>query len=614
MTAVFCVVPQLTTYDDMDAEEFKQVLEEQLNNFGICYFEVNFQNINKLIYSLDNESVVILFNGNGFELSNDVKRFLETAIIKEANICPVALGKQTRLPDSIISEYQSYDVVEQLRSRNLGKDYLPMVAKAFSRKIIGFIMPTLYTEKWTIFVSHRRLDGEEITARLCDCIIKQSKAADIFRDIAKVDVGDKAQKVIDIAMKASDVFIFIHTWKSAGSPWIQKELRYAVVHNIPVLWVNIDGADSQGLEVLPSDKPNLYYQSSMFKSDENIAKISDEILQTAFVLVMSRTDKVFDYINSLKSLFWDNIQEYSKRDMLYSVSVPRKGYHYPQRNIVQYFQIFGRNINNGDIENLKIKIQDCQDYDSAVVLTDKVIKFDEKNGIVIDSLENYYYNWKRYFEFKKDRKNMEIVISGAFPDSDEIYKQSLSDAVIIFARSILKDGYILTFGSHPTFQKLFFEIAREELPDRHREGLKMYISRWFEKEYITEKSCFTENAQLFEIEKENSITESLEVMRRKMIQRDEVAALLCLGGKIKPDKKDEGIREEIEIAKEYGIPVFIVGTTGGSSAEAALEYKNKGWKNINNASNRLNEMFMGSADYFNLSNALLDYIDKSRNI
>ena len=40
--------------------------------------------------------------------------------------------------------------------------------------------------------------------------LKKSK---IFRDIVEVEVGENAQKVIDIAMAKSDAFIFIHTEK-----------------------------------------------------------------------------------------------------------------------------------------------------------------------------------------------------------------------------------------------------------------------------------------------------------------------------------------------------------------------------------------------------------------
>lgn len=62
-------------------------------------------------------------------------------------------------------------------------------------------------------------------------------------------------------------------------------------------------------------------------------------------------------------------------------------------------------------------------------------------------------------------------------------------------------------------------------------------------------------------------------MRQNMIQRKNVKALVCLGGKIKNNKKEEGIREEIELAREMNIPVFVVGSVGGCSSEVALEYK-----------------------------------------
>ena len=49
----------------------------------------------------------------------------------------------------------------------------------------------------------------------------------------------------------------------------------------------------------------------------------------------------------------------------------------------------------------------------------------------------FCYHWNRYLsEAKKGSKQMEIVISGAFPGSDEIYKQSLTDALILFSKSI----------------------------------------------------------------------------------------------------------------------------------------------------------------------------------
>ena len=97
-------------------------------------------------------------------------------------------------------------------------------------------------------------------------------------------------------------------------------------------------------------------------------------------------------------------------------------------------------------------------------------------------------------------------------------------------------------------------------------------------------------------------------MRKEMIQRKEVKALVCLGGKIKKNKEEEGIREEIELARAYGIPVFIVGTVGGCSAEVAIEYKENGWKNLNDAPDKINEEFLNSIDYFGLVHTMLKII------
>ena len=43
---------------------------------------------------------------------------------------------------------------------------------------------------------------------------------------------------------------------------------------------------------------------------------------------------------------------------------------------------------------------------------------------------------------------------------------------------------------------------------------------------------------------------------KNMIQREEVKALICLGGKIKRDKNEEGIREEIELAQKNEYSYF----------------------------------------------------------
>lgn len=88
--------------------------------------------------------------------------------------------------------------------------------------------------------------------------------------------------------------------------------------------------------------------------------------------------------------------------------------------------------------------------------------------------------------------------------------------------------------------------------------------------------------------------------------------LVCLGGKIKENKKDEGIREEIELAQEMNIPVFVVGSVGGCSSKVALEYKSQEWSGLNNAPMELNQEFLEGIDYFSMAQEMINYLGNER--
>src|SRR5699024_3667266 len=123
--------------------------------------------------------------------------------------------------------------------------------------------------------------------------------------------------------------------------------------------------------------------------------------------------------------------------------VERKGYHYPQRNIEQYYQMFGRTPTLMDAQKLNMELNDTT-ADSIAILTNRIVSQSIRNNVVFDGIQDFYYHWNQYMaETQKGIKTMEIVISGAFPDSDEIFKQSLTDALILFAKAIISNGYEL---------------------------------------------------------------------------------------------------------------------------------------------------------------------------
>lgn len=607
---VYIIDSSITGKAVKESSVFQKELIEQLAVYGVDYSVIYNQNIERCKLNMQKDSLIIVFNEHAMneDKENGCIEFLLKAIEKKIEIWPVAIDQNSRKPQGIISKKQSYDVWEQLRSRKLDERYLKTIAKVFSRKIIARTFPTCYCENGEVFLSHRRIDGEEIAAQIYDKMVVQSKETTPFRDVVNVKVGDEAQEVIDREMEKSDIFVFIHTPAAGESDWILKELRFALLRNIPILWVQINDPDIDALKLKPSDKPHLKYQLEDFEKEESIVHIVDEILQKAFELIMDRSNQVLGYIETIENVFGEQLEVVSQEKMIYHVSAVRKGYHYPQRNIEQYYQIFGRTPTLDDARKLKAELN-IVDADSIAIITNRVVTCSVQEMVVFDSIQDFCYHWSKYMaEEREEEKSMEIIISGAFPDCDEIYKQSLIDALVLFAKVIIRGGYQLTFGAHPTFQELFFDVAKEIEPKKYKNMLNMYISKWFLEDSDERRKEFNDKCKVFVTDKKEDRLSSLSEMRKVMIQRDEVKAVICLGGKIKKNREEEGIREEIALAREKGIPVFVVGSVGGCSAVVAKEYENNGFVGLNDAAEELNLMFMKDIDYFGMAQNMLNYL------
>lgn len=607
---VYIIDSSITGKAVKESSVFQKELIEQLAIYGVDYSVIYNQNIERCKLNMQKDSLIIVFNEHAMneDKENGCIEFLLKAIEKKIEIWPVAIDQNSRKPQGIISKKQSYDVWEQLRSRKLDERYLKTIAKVFSRKIIARTFPTCYCENGEVFLSHRRIDGEEIAAQIYDKMVVQSKETTPFRDVVNVKVGDEAQEVIDREMEKSDIFVFIHTPAAGESDWILKELRFALLRNIPILWVQINDPDIDALKLKPSDKPHLKYQLEDFEKEESIVHIVDEILQKAFELIMDRSNQVLGYIETIENVFGEQLEVVSQEKMIYHVSAVRKGYHYPQRNIEQYYQIFGRTPTLDDARKLKAELN-IVDADSIAIITNRVVTCSVQEMVVFDSIQDFCYHWSKYMaEEREEEKSMEIIISGAFPDCDEIYKQSLIDALVLFAKVIIRGGYQLTFGAHPTFQELFFDVAKEIEPKKYKNMLNMYISKWFLEDSDERRKEFNDKCKVFVTDKKEDRLSCLSEMRKVMIQRDEVKAVICLGGKIKKNREEEGIREEIALAREKGIPVFVVGSVGGCSAVVAKEYENNGFVGLNDAAEELNLMFMKDIDYFGMAQNMLNYL------
>ena len=582
------------TDDREKAEEFCNTVKNQLDVYGVENYYVGKSNYKKCVSELDHESIAVFINDN----INENEDFYKAALENKSIIYPVALNKDCRVPHRIISDRQSFDVYEQLRSRDLSDEYVNVAARIFARKLIAVCCPAIYRDNLNLFLSHRRLDGEEITAGICDSIKLLAPDKKVFRDVVNINVGEAAQDIIDSALADSDVLVFFHTKKSSESDWVLKEILFAITNNIPILWIRIGDAEIEGLKIRPSEKPHLQYSVDDFMLLEKRRTIADEILECSFHLLMENGNDVYDDLMCSSELFKDKMSVIDKANMIYALSYPRKGYTYPQRTISQLVQFLGRSPKQSDIERMSSELDKHNKYtfDSAVILSKRTMARKERSGVLLDNCENFYHIYNRYINGSETEKDNDIVVSGAFPDCDEIYKQSLTYALVCFVREILKEGYNLCFGAHPTFQELIFETARSITPN-YRSKVKMYISDLFVRGNDLQEfgnKCTPVNVPSVKGDVSLSLTE----LRQKMIARDSVRALICLGGKIKTNKSKEGIREEIEIARKEGIPVFLIGSVGGCSAQIAKEYCiSNDWSILNSFTSVTNREIALGIDY-----------------
>ena len=302
--------------------------------------------------------------------------------------------------------------------------------------------------------------------------------------------------------------------------------------------------------------------------------------------MMNTSNQVYTYIEYLTDM--DNgdsikIQQTKNQQFAYEIQYKENSKDiYGDTIHRHYVQCFGRNPKKNDIEVFVNDMKENEFYNNndKLFLLSSHGKRDKQidKKICEENYDDYIANIQNVMGFHNTSKNKKIIISGAFPDCDEIYKLSLLEAVLTYAKQIIKNGYTLVFGAHPTFQKLIFDIGKLYSADI-KYSIEMHMDKAYEKDYDLEEL----NKQCTLI-----LSDNLQQMRENMICNNEVLAVICLGGKIKDDKSQQGVDIEVELARQAKIPVALVGTVGGRSSEYAAEMIQSGkWNNINKENKRI---------------------------
>lgn len=620
----FFVDPKVTLGEHAVASKFFYRCCEELQKHvetTIIPSELVMQSIN----TPTKEDTVIFLNRSDDSYSPYFFSFLKEIIHSEAQILPVAISDAHRIPPSCIPDPQSHDVTDALERRKLTDAQIDTIAIAFARDVISMLQPTLTRRNMVLFLSHRRADGEKIAGAVYDelCL----RAQDRFRDLSDVLVGQKAQDIIESNLRKSDAVIFLDTPQSGESKWVALELQMALTMNLPIVWIKLGGDGKRTeLKVKPADVPHFVFPDIDF----NVRKVEPELVELAihkaFEITRDNAKNIFSHLRRIRELAREgkiNLELLNQQLYMYQVNIPRQvTFRYVQKPITHVISLFGRIPQEYDKQNFNHMLVEQgfskhprlgHVYDSAIMLAP--IASQNNHDLVedphfIDSCDEYVSSLELYLRGpqKQTEKRKSVIISGAFPDCQPEYQQNLWNALYAFVQAILdRDGTVI-FGAHPTFQQLIFDLAKLRRPHDYLEAVHMYISKRFVPQELIDE--FKIHATVTATESiENDRAKSLSVMRKAMIKNNEARCMVVIGGKTARPGIPPGIDEEIELARAYNIPVFLIGSVGGRTAEIATELHLNGWKEKpNDMSNEFNDELMVSLDYGLLASKLFDTI------
>lgn len=612
MRVIFCE-PQLTMQTVDNANAFFASCREILDTYvtNRLYISTDFQMAQLLEDAADANDIFIFFNSEKGAYQKNFLKLIKKYADVQSRIWAIAMEKnpECRRPPEPVSDKQSFDVSCRNENRNPLKNNMRAIAQIFARKIIAQTLSPLYRDEVLYFISHRRIDGEHIAAKLADELKHLTRERNVYRDVVHVEVGDDAQKDIDINLAMSDVLIFLQTEEAQNSPYIMKELCYALIYDIPILWIQIDNAPYSNMEIRPGERPMLCYKSEEFDCQERLIEITDEIEETCFQLIMNSSNQVFSHIECLRDL--DDAKKIKligdKNAILaYEIEYKEQTKDIYDKGIKKhYIQCFGRNPQKSDIDRFIQKVKQAQTYEKSDRLFLLSNHGQRKKSIgdakvTEENFDDYIMNLENVSGVKRKKRNKRIILSGAFPDCDEIYKNSLLEAVLVYSREIIKNGYTLVFGAHPTFQKLIFDIGTLYASDL-RYSIEMHMDKAYLPEYNLEE--LEETCTLI-------LSDGLQEMRENMICIQKSELLICLGGKIKEDKAEQGVDIEVKLARHVNLPVALVGTVGGRSSEYAYEMIQKdAWSELNPWDKDLNESLFYNVNHRLMIRRLLNAID-----
>jgi hypothetical protein len=484
---------------------------------------------------------------------------------------PIAIDEASRRPIEETGLSQSFDLPERLDGRppSLG---IRWGAERFLRESLSRVLPTCHKSGIRLFLSYRRQDGEG-AARFVDQRLSRCHEQ-TFRDLVSIQTGEVAQERIEQELAKADVVVFVDTPQAGTSEWVARELEMALGRNIPIVWVRLGMAQGRpALRVEPSSQPDIVLEK--IQSEEEADPVAQRVLELAFLASQNQVTEAlstFRRIQEWASRNHAGIQVVDARRMIYRVEFQAVNELYPRRPRVHVLQVFGRRITDEDLRELEsssavLQVPECPEpcrpYDALLVLEPTPTP---RRAMGVTLVEH----GRRYLEYL-ERQAMEraasgarLILLGSFPSESSVH-QSVADAVYGISTEWLLLGGSLVMGGHPTFTPLVVEASHVALPEGSSDRLTIVWSRWFVSE--AQAALFSSVANVVLTPSRDTLVESLSDLRREMITRRRGDAVLLVGGRTTEGGEHiPGTEEELSIAREEGLPAFLVGAPGGQAA------------------------------------------------
>lgn len=618
---VYIVDPKITLGDDTNSFNFFKFCRNEIE-MHVETIVISSEMVIQSMIAPQKQDIIIFFNRVDDEYPVFFTAFLKEVDRAGAQISPIAMTDMHRVPPACIPDPQSYDVKEALERRKLTDSQYETVAIAFAREVVSVLQPTLTRRNMTLFLSHRRSDGEKIAGAFYDelCVRSQNR----FRDLSDILVGEKAQEIIERNLRKSDALIFLDTPKCGESEWIKLEIKMALTMNLPIIWVKLGpDIDRVAIEFQPADRPHFEITDIDLNTRSIDQDLVDSVIHRAFEISRDNAKNIFGHLQRIRELERDGkirLEMLNQQQYLYEVSIPRQGFRYVQKPMTHIISLYGRIPQEEDKITFSSSILQQgysphprlgHAYDAAIMLAP--IASQNNQDLIdephfVDSCDEYVNSLELHFRSNQPNvpQKKGVIISGAFPDCEPDHQQSLWNALYAFVQAILnRDGTVI-FGSHPTFQQVIFDVAKIRRPNDYSQAVHMYVSKYF----VTQ-ATIDENMNYASIMATNEVdsdrAKSLTAMRKAMIQDEDATCMIVIGGKTKRPHISPGVDEEIELARSRNLPVFLIGSVGGRTAEIATELHSDGWRNKpNQMSEEFNEELMVSVDYGNLANKLFN--------